>query len=454
VAGREVKIAVVGGGLMGLALAHRLAGPDTRVMVLDRDAQPGGLTTWHDYGGFTWDRFYHVILPSDTHLLGLLRAIGLGDRLRWQRTLTGFFVDRAFHSMSSNVEFLRFPPLSLWSKVRLAATILYCSRLSDWRALESVPVGDWLRRLSGRATYEKIWLPLLLAKLGQDHERVSAVFIWSYIKRMFSARDSSASKEQLGHVDGGYRTVFDRLTRLVAERGGETRFGVDVSRIEPHAEGGLAVTVGGQREHFDKVVFTAPVDALRRVADPSLVRTAGGADVEYLGVICYVLVTKEPLVPYYIVNIADDRVPFTGIIGMSNLTGPSQTGGYHLTYLPKYVHSGDPLLKAPDTEIDALFRRGLDIMFPDLPRRGLVTRHINRAVKVQPLQVLGYSRLVPTVETLHPDLYVLNTSQFTHTTLNNNEVVGAVDAFVRRHGSELGGPPGSDRAGAALAAAA
>lgn len=454
VAGREVKVAVVGGGLMGLALANRLAASGANVTVLDRDTQPGGLTTWHDFGGFTWDRFYHVILPSDTHLLGLLRDIGLGDRLRWRRTLTGFFVDRAFHSMSSNFEFLRFPPLGLWSKIRLAATILYCSRLSDWRALESVPVGDWLRRLSGRATYEKIWLPLLLAKLGQDHERVSAVFIWSYIKRMFSARDSSASKEQLGHVDGGYRTVFDRLTALVARRGGEVRYGVDVARIEPHPEGGLAVTAGGQHERYDKVVFTAPVDALRRVADATLARAAGGEDVEYLGVICYVLVTKAPLVPYYIVNIADERVPFTGIIGMSNLTGPEQTGGYHLTYLPKYVHSDDPLLKAPEAEIDALFRRGLDIMFPDLPQRGLVARHINRAVKVQPLQVLGYSRLVPTVDTLHPDFFVLNTSQFTHTTLNNNEVVGAVDAFLLRHGRELGAPPSSDRAGTSLAAAA
>ena len=40
-----------------------------------------------------------------------------------------------------------------------------------------------------------------------------------------------------------------------------------------------------------------------------------------------VLVTREPLVPYYIVNIADPRIPFTGIIGMSNLADPSETAG-------------------------------------------------------------------------------------------------------------------------------
>jgi len=100
-----------------------------------------------------------------------------------------------------------------------------------------------------------------------------------------------------------------------------------------------------------------------------------------------------------------------------------------------------------------MFRRGLSVMFPELARCGIVGRHINRAVKVQPLQVLGYSALVPTVETLHPDFYVLNTSQFTHTTLNNNEVVGAVEAFLRDHGGELLQGPANAGARRSLATA-
>jgi hypothetical protein len=45
------------------------------------------------------------------------------------------------------------------------------------------------------------------------------------------------------------------------------------------------------------------------------------------------------------------------------------------------------------------------------------------------LQVLGYSSLVPQVKTKHKDFYVLNTSQFVNATLNNNEVIGAVNRF-------------------------
>ncbi len=35
-------------------------------------------------------------------------------------------------------------------------------------------------------------------------------------------------------------------------------------------------------------------------------------------------------------------------------------------------------------------------MFPELHKQDIVGAHINRAVKVQPLQVLHYSRLIPT----------------------------------------------------------
>ena len=193
------------------------------------DSPPGTTTA-----RFAWDRFYHVILPSDSHLIGFLRDIGMAADLRWKRTLTGFYVDRAFHSMSSGLDFLRFRPVSLWGKVRLALTILYCARINDWRRLEQITVGEWLRRLCGRATYEKIWRPLLLAKLGENYERVSAVFIWSYIKRMFSARDPSTAKEQLGHVCGRLQDASSSVSeKNPRASGGTIRTGVTVRRIEP-----------------------------------------------------------------------------------------------------------------------------------------------------------------------------------------------------------------------------
>jgi protoporphyrinogen oxidase len=433
-----VRIGIIGGGFMGMVLAYRLARRGHAVTVFERDTQVGGLATHHDYGPFVWDRFYHCILPSDTHLIRLLHDVGLGDRLRWTATLTGFYVDQRFHSVSTSLEFLRFPLVGLWGKIRLALTLLYSARIRDWRRLERITVEDWLVRACGRSTYEKLWKPLLLAKLGESYRRVSAVFIWSYIKRLFSARDASAKREHLGHVSGGYRAVFARLEELVRAAGGDIRLGVTVERIEPRPEGGLSVAHDGRRDAFDKVIFTSPVNVLQSVAGRELVGvTNGQGGVEYLGVVCGVLVTRKPLVPYYIVNIADGRLPFTGVIGMSNLVSPRELAGCHLTYLPKYVLSDDPFLRRTDDEVRRVFGEGLRVMFPDLDAAEIQSFHVNRAFKVQPLQVLNYSTLVPRVTTRHEDFFVLNTAQFVNATLNNNEVARAVDEFLRDYGDRL-----------------
>ena len=430
-----MRIGIVGGGFTGLVLAQRLATEGHAVTVFEREKQLGGLATYHDYGPFVWDRFYHCILPSDTHLIGFLNDIGLGDGLRWRRTLTGFYVDEQCYSMSTAGEFLRFPPVTLWGKLRLGLTILYCSRVEDWRRLEAISVETWLRRTCGHRTYEKIWKPLLLAKLGESYRRVSAVFIWSYIKRLFSARHSSSKNEHLGYVSGGYRAVLNRVEASIRAAGGDIRTGVSVTRIEPGTPQGIEVECDRTRERYDKVVFTSPVNVLERVAAPELLRETGGRGaVEYLGVVCMVLVSRKPLTPYYVLNIADERIPFTGVIGMSNLVSVDETAGLHITYLPKYALSDDPVLRCPDEELRTQFFDGLRLMWPEYKLAEIEGVHINRAVKVQPLQVLNYSQLVPRVTTTHEDFLVLNTSQFVNCTLNNNEVVRAVDEFIAEYG--------------------
>jgi protoporphyrinogen oxidase len=424
--------------MTGLGLAERLARTGCQVSVFESDQQPGGLATYQDHGGFVFDRFYHVILPTDRHLVSFIEDIGLGGALRWRQTYTGFFVDRQTYSVSNALEYLKFPPLSLWSKVRLAWTILYCSRIDDWKSLEKVTVEDWLIRLSGKATYEKLWKPLLLAKLGENYRRVSAVFIWTYIKRMFSARDKSASREQMGHVVGGYRTVLDRLQTIIEESGGRLNLGSAVQCVAPVAGGGVEVQHAGGTEVFDKVVFTGPVNVLQRVADPSMIDIRySGKEVEYLGVLCMALVTRVPLTSFYVLNIADERIPFTGVIGMSTVVDTDETGGRYLTYLPKYMLSTDEEMKRDESELRAEFLRGLRLIFPELSDEDVISAHIHRAFKVQPLQVLNFSSYIPRTETRHEDFYILNTAQFVNNTLNNNEVIRAVDKFMRRFADDF-----------------
>jgi protoporphyrinogen oxidase len=430
-----MKIGIIGGGIMGLVAAHQLSREGLHdLTVFEKDAQPGGLATYHDYGSFTWDRFYHVLLPGDAYLLNFIRSLGLEEALHWRKTYTGVYVDRQFYSVSNNKEFLLFPPLNLLQKCRLALTILLAARIRDWKKMETIPVEQWLIRVGGRKTYEKFWKPLLLAKLGDAYRRASAVFIWTYIKRLFEARNSSAHQEQMGYVRGGYKTILDQLAIQLPQRSVSLRCNVTVEAIRAAEDGGMWIQCDGVETHFDKVIFTAPVSVLEKVADPALIQLQKpNQSVEYLGVICMVVLTRKPFTDFYVLNIADEQVPFTGIIGMSTLVDTAETGGYYLTYLPKYVISDDPLLRQPDEVIRTQFLQGLYRMYPDLQPEDIVEVFINRAIKVQPLQVLHYSQLIPCVETLHPDFFVVNTSQFVNDTLNNNAVVKHMMQFLEKH---------------------
>lgn len=305
--------------------------------------------------------------------------------------------------------------------------------------METITVEDWLVKYSGKTTYEKFWKPLLKAKLGDSYKRVSAVFIWTYIKRLFEARgDSSAKKEQMGYIEGGYKTALEHLDHLLSDRGVKLSLETTVNRIRPREDGGILMEYDGNVEHYDKVILTGPVNVLEAIADPELFDVTGNtASVEYLGVVCMVLATHKPLSPYYVLNIADERIPFTGVIGMSTLVDTAQTGGYHLTYLPKYVVSDDPILRKSDEEIREWFFEGLKQLYPDLREEDIVSAHINRAFKVQPLQVINYSQIHPRVETKNPDFFVLNTSQFTNDTLNNNSVTQHVNKFIELYGDKL-----------------
>src|SRR6478736_9875790 len=114
---------IVGGGLLGLTIALRLAQRGKRVTLLEAADHVGGLADAWQVGDVAWDRHYHVTLLSDAHLRSILRELELDDEMRWVRTRTGFLVDGRLHSLSSTLDFLRFPPLSLLAKLRPGWTI-------------------------------------------------------------------------------------------------------------------------------------------------------------------------------------------------------------------------------------------------------------------------------------------------------------------------------------------
>jgi protoporphyrinogen oxidase len=409
-----------------MTLALRLREQGHEVVVLEGARAPGGLAAPQTIAGFTWDRFYHVILQSDRDLLALLRELGVERELHWGVTRTGFYTDGVLYSLSTSLEFLAFPPLSLIDKMRLAATIVYASRVRDWRRLEKIPVADWLRRLSGTRTFERIWLPLLKSKLGENYRIASAAFIWAIIARMYAARRSGLKREMFGHVDGGYAVVLARFERYLEEKQIELRAGSPVAAVRDGGSDAEVVLADGTTLRFDRVIMTVPASRI-----PALCPQLTAAERErlgrvvYQGVLCASLLIKEPLASYYVTNITDGWVPFTGVIEMTTLVDRARFGGNSLVYLPRYLAQDDPFWKASDDEVRTTFLDALERMYPKFRRADVLDFRIARARDVLAISTLDYSTLaLPAVRTSLSNVFIVNSAQIESGTLNLNETIG------------------------------
>jgi protoporphyrinogen oxidase len=408
-----------------MTLAHRLAQNGHDVTLFERAEHLGGLASAWSLGDVVWDRHYHVTLLSDSHTRSLLAELGLEEEMRWVETKTGFFTDGHLYSMSNALEFLRFPPLDLISKARLAATIFYASRVKDWQRLENIPVADWLRRWSGPRTFDKIWLPLLRSKLGESYKKTSAAFIWATIARMYAARRTGLKKEMFGYCPGGYARVLEVFHKKLLEEGVTIELGAEVSQVSSQLPNGIMVEIAGKESvPFDQVVVTlAPPIAAKLSPDLDDEEKSRLWSVEYQGIVCASLLLKKPLAGYYVTNLTDEGLPFTAVIEMTALVDPSELGGHTLVYLPKYLATDDPAFLENDEAWQDRFKAALLRMYPHLKSEDVLSFRISRQRYVYPLPTLGYSSRLPTQRTSIPGLHIVNSAQIVNGTLNVNETV-------------------------------
>lgn len=431
--GGGAHVGIVGGGLLGMTLALRLRAAGFRVSIVEAAAQPGGLASTQTLGAYSWDRFYHVILLSDLALRGLLDELQLGDRLRWGYTRSGFYIDGMLYSMSTTLEFLSFPPLRLFDKARLAATILRAAKIHDWRPLENETAAAWLRRWSGARTYERIWLPLLKSKLGENAEVASAAFIWAIIARMYAARRSGLKREMFGYVDGGYATVLDRFREVLTDAGVQFECGQPARRVDSGPGGASVVLADGRELAFDRIVLTVAcghVSALCPELRPDEHARLGS--VIYQGIVCPSLLLRRPLAGYYVTSITEPWVPFTAVIEMTALVDRDRFGGHSVVYLPRYLSQQDPFWQRPDAEIVDEFVEALSRMYPGFQRDDVVAAQVGRARDVLALSTCHYSQhALPPIGTSLPNVFVVNSAQIANGTLNVNETVTLANAKTR-----------------------
>jgi protoporphyrinogen oxidase len=419
---------VIGGGLLGMTLAHRLAQRGENVTLIEATGHLGGLAQpWH-LGDILWDRHYHVILASDQWLRRMLGELDLEHEIHWVQTRTGCYDHNELLAMSGVGDFLRLPFLDVGQKLRMAATLLWASKVRRWQRLERQPVANWLTKWSGRRTYEQLWVPLLRAKLGDQYEDASAAFIWAIVQRLSAARRSGFKAEQFGYVPGGYARIVQQFESLLIKDGVDIHLGCPVAAAAVDQGQLVARSTDGAERAFDGLVMTLAAPLAARIChdlSPDEQRRLSGT--RYQGVVCASLLLRNPLSDYYLTYITDPASPFTAVVEMSSLVDRRHLGGHSLVYLPRYASPSDPIFRADDDTIRTTFLAYLQTMHPSLQEDDILAFRVSRVREVFAVPTIGYSTRVPSIQSSVSGLHFVNSAQIVNGTLNVNETINLAE---------------------------
>ncbi len=435
------RYAVIGAGFAGLAIARDLVRAGQSVTVFEADAHVGGLAGSFDpdpaVGGEPIDRFYHHWFTSDIEIMDLVAELGLSESVSEEPTLTGVHYANRVLRLSTPLDLLRFPALSLPNRLRLGLLALRARRVTDWRGLEGLTAAEWLVSQGGEVVYRAIWEPLLRGKFGSLADEVSAVWIWNKLKLRGGSR-GKGGEERLAYVRGSFARVADAMAAEIRNHGGRIETRSAIREISPNQGGGWKVAGPWGAAEADTVIATTAPSLLAGMisdwADPALVDRL--LSIAYLANICLVLELDRALGETYWLNVTDPSFPFVGIIEHTNFRDPAEYGGRHVVYLSRYLPQDDPLLAQDDRGVLDFALPHLQRMFPQFDPASILRFHVWRAMWAQPVVRRNYASLVPSEDVGPPGLHLCSMAQIYPEDRGTNHAVKAGRQLARRLLSE------------------
>ncbi|GAA1274840.1 FAD-dependent oxidoreductase [Saccharothrix xinjiangensis] len=412
---RDEHVVVVGGGICGLAAAHRLARSGARVTLLEGSDRLGGLGTFFPWRDRWVERFYHCVMPTDDHLLGLLDELGLRHSIRWERTRMGMVVSGRHHPFNTALDLLRFTPLSLVDRVRFGVVTLLLRRLGRRRDLDTTRTEDWLRGLYGDRVWELLLAPLFGAKFGERFGDVPALYLWQRL-----GREGAVSVR--GYPEGGYRAVIDALRASIEDNGGVVRLNAPVRRIG--VAGGARLELPDEVLTADRVISTLPLPQLRQVADDDLAPRLPDVELPYQGVVNALFFLRRPLSGHYWTPVVRSGTDFDGLVQMTPLAGVGPYDGRHLVYAMRYTDRGSALFAEGDAAVAERWTAQLLALHPGLRREDVDDVRVFRAPFVEPVHPLGYLALRPPVVVAGTPLLLATTAHVYPDVTSWNSSVG------------------------------
>ncbi|MFF1421202.1 protoporphyrinogen oxidase [Streptomyces sp. NPDC058220] len=304
-------VVVIGGGIAGLAAAHRLVGAGIRVTLLEATDRLGGKLRTGEIEGAPVDLGAESMLARRPEAVDLARAVGLGDRIQPPATATASVWTRGKLRPMPKGHVMGVPgnPAALAGLLsdEGLARIAREHELPATEVGDDVSVGDYVAERLGREVVDRLVEPLLGGVYAGDAYRIS---MRAAVPQLFEAvrthdsllegvRDiqaKAAARQLTGPVFAGIEGGVGRLPGAVADAvragGGEIRMETPVLGLtRPHGSRGTAdapsadgwrIRTGQGVLAADGVVLATPAwSASALLSDESPAAAAELAEIEY-----------------------------------------------------------------------------------------------------------------------------------------------------------------------------
>jgi protoporphyrinogen oxidase len=402
------RIAVLGAGPMGLAVAYQLTLDGHQPVLFEADDRVGGMTATFDFGGLEIERYYHFHCISDHAFLNMLEELSISDKMRWTETKMGYWYQDSLQPWGNPVALFKFRGLSFIAKFRYGLHAFLSTKRKNWRPLDKLEASGWIKRWVGDEAWEVLWRRLFDYKFYGYSEGLSAAWIWSRIRRIGSSR-YSLFREKLGYLDGGSSTLLNALKASIEDRGGEIRLKSAIEKVVIRNGEVLGVQVSGQLEPFDKVVSTIPLPYVPKLMPdlPADVLTKFKS-IKNIAVVCVIAKLRKAVTENFWLNTNDPEMDIPGLVEYTNLRPLSQ----HVVYVPFYVPGEHPMFAEPDEAFLNKVRRYLKKINPTLTDEDFVDMRASRYRYAQPICDPGYLEKLPPVELSVHGLWVADTSYY------------------------------------------
>ncbi|MGZ4816700.1 MAG: hydroxysqualene dehydroxylase HpnE [Terriglobales bacterium] len=263
----KATVAIVGGGLAGLAAGCALAEDGYRVQLYERRPYLGGRASsyQHPATGEIVDNCQHVLLGCCTNLIELYRRSGVEDKVRWFDRL--HFLEPGGRDsvieltslpapLHTSPSFLASKALGLRDKIGIAQAMLKMRKdLPD----DGRPFLEWLRtNRQTERSIQRFWAPVLVSALNEDLDRCSTRYAAQVFRESFL---KSAKAGRMGIPAIPLSDLYSAAGEYIRQRGGEVNLRASIEGFKSD-DRGVKLCFGGTEVSADFAVVAAPFNVM------------------------------------------------------------------------------------------------------------------------------------------------------------------------------------------------